>query len=234
MGFNVYAGGMARYYSRRWETPAQKWAREQGVRHQLIGLTGEPPEALEWDEAVDCVECWREGINQALEGHIPQPLAWDEAEGAPYTVQPLDYDSYGALQVWASHTIRETTPPETYDQPWHQDEAYIECSDPMKAYDFWPFICGNLWLPGDFTFAIPAPDLTDTQVCIGSNRTLVQALMIAKQCLFDGEVDDLEPVLNYVKPSDPSLESSAKLALSVLLRVSLWSAKHRLPMLLND
>jgi hypothetical protein len=177
VAFDVYVGPLARFYRRDWENAGQRWAKSQGITHEVIhvgGDTGAPPPA---DEMRRLVEGWGKALDRSLKPHGIETFAWDESDCAPYFTERPNWDGYSAMLTWAAHEEHPDLPlPVDLPDPWTDDPAYIRSVANNSGTRYRTILEPQVWLPMSFPFVFEAPTLVTDKCCIGSVFTLRQQL----------------------------------------------------------
>jgi hypothetical protein len=177
MALDVYVGTLTRYYRREWENAAQRMARAQGVKYQVVypGGEAEPPAPAE--EVRHAVAEWCESLSLALEPHGVGPVLLDEGSRRPYFTERPAWAGYASLLIWAAHAEHPDLPiPAEGSQSWKEDPAYQRSTDREFKSRFRTLLEPELWLPTEFPFVFEAPTPVSEKTCIGSVFTLKQQL----------------------------------------------------------
>lgn len=66
MGVDLYVGPLARYYSRNWETPSARLARENNLNFRTFHSSGAPPDALSHMVSTERSEVFRDRMKNKL------------------------------------------------------------------------------------------------------------------------------------------------------------------------
>jgi hypothetical protein len=100
MGVDLFAGPLQRYFTRRWETPAQAFARRNGIAYKLMLAGGVDRLSLSDEAAVERVQRFRESLAPKL--NLDTAL-WHESFDPPYSALQLTREGMGALLLWAAY-----------------------------------------------------------------------------------------------------------------------------------
>lgn len=145
MSLDLYAGPLARYYSRDWETPQQRFAREQGMAYE-VAYVGEPPTWLTREEAVAKVEEFRATVAAKVGEKV---AGWSE-EHPSYLAHQLHAKARDALLLVAAYNHRKDLDrPKTAPPALAADPAYAEAS--QRGYYLGPMAIleAHIFLPSD-------------------------------------------------------------------------------------
>jgi hypothetical protein len=182
MGVDLYAGPLQRYYTRRWETPAQVHARAAGLAHEIHHASGVDPLSLSDDDAAKLVQAFQLDLAPKLELDLAQ---WREAFDVPYRSVQLTQEGLAALVLWAAHQHRPDLerPLELPDDVW-ETEAVQEAS--QRGYYVGPIatVEAHMIVPG------AAPRITALRDPIGRD------LVIVTTAALDDAIDALAPTLD--------------------------------------
>ncbi len=126
MGVDLYAGPLQRYFTRRWETPTQVFARRNGIAYTLTHASGADRLSLADEAAVERVRKFRAALTPKLN---LDPALWHESFDAPYEALQLTREGLGALLLWAAyrHNPNLVRPRRLPQDPWEDPvitEAY--------------------------------------------------------------------------------------------------------------
>lgn len=132
MSLDLYSGSLARYYSRDFETPQQRAAREFRFTYQLV-YDGDPPEWLSPEVATTRIEELKTQINEKQEHEFPDLATWDDSV-TEYCAEQLFRESLDALLIVAAYANRpDLDRPKRLCGPLDSDRAYADAI-PRKYY----------------------------------------------------------------------------------------------------
>ena len=251
MAFDVYVGTMTRFYRQEWENKAQRMAREQGIRYQMIHAGGEPEPPPPAEEIREALAHWCLGMSNSLRSHRCGPIKWDEGDDRPYFTDRPTWDGYKGLLLWAAHAEYPRLPlPPNIPDPWQQDAAFQRSTRPGGYTRFKTILSPQIWLPVDFPFVFEGPTLAASNpTCMGSVFTLKRELdqLHRKTSRRLNELKNMpEGVLEPqgllarlfrkasipADPSRPKLAEAADVGLRVFRDLAAKACEHRLPLLL--
>ncbi|MFM9864158.1 MAG: hypothetical protein ACKVRO_11175 [Micropepsaceae bacterium] len=126
MGVDLYAGPLQRYFTRRWETPTQAFARRNGMDYTMTHTSGADRLSLSDQVAIERVQKFRAELTPKLNLN---PALWRESFDAPYEALQITREGMGALLLWAAyrHNPDLVRPRRLPPDPWEDAviaEAY--------------------------------------------------------------------------------------------------------------
>jgi hypothetical protein len=230
VAFDVYSGGLARYYAREWENVAQAAAREQGMEYRMIYAEDSGPAV--WDEVAECVGLWRGMIAQGLADNAPDDLAWSEDRDAPYYTDRPGWNGYTALVVTAACTALEEPLPDALTEDALVSDVVLRTHAPELRDSKRSITKVQIWLPGAFDFSFDFMDLCQEPTHLGNVNRLVLDLedIQMKQGISD---DELAVALQDNVDEDADFKANATFGLAVFLDVARNAQKIHMPIILS-
>jgi hypothetical protein len=234
MAFDIYVGSFTRYYRQDWENVAQRWARENGIRYNLITPGGEQGPPASAAEISQFIVSWRETLNSSLNSLLSEPLAWNDSAESPYFTNRPGWDGYCALLIWTAYShFPNKVPPEMVPESWANDCVFQaatskDCKTPKKQ-----ILLPMIWLPCRFDFVFQGPSPMNQEIAIGSSSALFEQLLAIKNSREANP--DFQEVTTHVEASDTTqkLKPTAQHALQMFIDMANNSVEHRLPMILS-
>tara|TARA_R110000744_G_scaffold351533_1_gene457370 strand:- start:1169 stop:1945 length:777 start_codon:yes stop_codon:yes gene_type:complete len=147
VSLDLYCGSLSKFYSRDFETPQAKFARENGFEYQLV-YEGEPIDWFNPVEARDKADAFIEKLTSRL-GEKENTCRWDDKR-TEYAVEQLHVRSLSALLLTAAYLYRsDLQRPEHVPEGFESDPAYEESSD--REYYIGPLAIleSHIFLPCD-------------------------------------------------------------------------------------
>jgi hypothetical protein len=238
MGLDVYVGTLTRYYSGEWETIIQQTAHEAGYTVKIVrpdGMDDAQDSVTDPTEIEETVKDWRDLLNLDLEPHLNAPLDWSEGMTPPYFTDKPAWDCYSALMIWAAHEEqRDSDLPAVAPDDWTTDIAYQRSLAEGFTSRYAQLLYGpEIWLPGDFNFTFGATDLGGNEVSIGSVDVLLSQLRDLNSRTWNMDDTAINKILQLGAEFGAPLETSARFACAVFLKLAEAAVKHQLPMKLD-
>lgn len=144
MSLDLYAGPLWRFYTRDFETPQQRMAREQGLEHRFI-YDGEP---IPWPDIATC-KASLSGLQADIGANLNIAPAdcWNEDCETYHTEQLLD-DARAALALVSAYMYRpELRRPDRMPDDIETDPAYSEAPEKGYLVGLIASFEATLWLP---------------------------------------------------------------------------------------
>jgi hypothetical protein len=257
MGVDLYAGPLQRYYTRRWETPAQIHARESGLALQIVHAGGVDPLSLSDDDAVARVRVFREALQPKLELDLAH---WPDTFEIPYRAVQLTHQGLAALLLWAALQHRpDLERPRKLPKDVWGTEAVQEASD--RGYYMGPMaiVEAHMIVPGDAPRITAQSDPIGRDLIVVTTRALDDAITALAPSLgvTDDNVDELLRAMPsasgkamvrrkwwerhkpewYSVPEprpDDEVEAFARYALACFKSLRAFSAEHGVPILRDE
>jgi len=174
MGVDLYAGPLQRYYTRRWETPAQTHAREAGLALKIIHAGGVDPLSLSDSEAAARVRVFRDKLEPKLD---LEPTLWRDGQSTPYCAVQLTQEGLAALVLWAAIQHRpDLERPRKLPRDVWETEAVQEASD--RGYYIGPMatVEAHMIVPGNVPRITAERDPIGRDLIIVTTRALDDAI----------------------------------------------------------
>lgn len=170
MGIDLYAGPLARYYSGEWQTPAARWAQENGIAFETV-YPATTPAQLSLEASTEAVRTFRMRLESKL-GALP---AWSKASD-PYNAYQLRAEGFQAVVFAAALRHRpELKRPKTLPANIQEHPAVSEASargyyiGPIAAFEAQiivpgeePRICGDTDCRGNDVVVVTLPVLQES------------------------------------------------------------------------
>jgi hypothetical protein len=260
MGLDLYAGTLGRYYSRNWQTIAEK---ELGA--ELIYPDSAPsyPSLI---EANKLVVQWRTYLKTQVDSLAGLKLDWSNNDDIPYATDKPDFEGWVALILWAAYSERSDLQRPTARMDvldWEADVAYSEALLKKYYFNSMAAIEAQIVVPGDRATIALAKDIHDNEIVVATTGLLRRSLERINALSWKTHTenvlvwrsDGLPTDEVYVKrtktrswpwkskkeefvkeqipyPSDP-MQQAAKMAFSIYWRMLEFSEKHNVPIVVD-
>jgi hypothetical protein len=174
MGVDLYAGPLQRYFTRRWETPTQVFARENGLTYRMTHTSGADRLSLSDEAATARVQKFRESLASSL--HL-DPVHWRESFDTPYKALQLTREGLGALLLWAAyrHNSGLARPRRLPPDPW-EDPAISEAYNRGYYMSEMVSLEAHIVVPGAEPRAVRATNPIDQDVIVVTTAALNGAI----------------------------------------------------------
>ena len=173
MSLDIYAGSLAKYYSRDFETPQARFARENGIDYQLV-YAGEAPAWPSVNSATAIIDGFCNNIASHTEGKARAD--WDD-DVSDYFAEQLFEEARNALVLLAAYQNREDLVlPSKMPRDFDKDLAYSEAVE--KAYYIGPMATfeSALWLPIEDELLFMIDDPMGWKIVVNTHGNLEKAL----------------------------------------------------------
>lgn len=186
MSLDLFSGSLARYYSRDFETPQARYARENGLNYKLI-YTEDEPRWLTPTEAPNYVEKFRGEIADQINPNIETDWREDVSQ---YFVEQLFEEALDSLILVAAYQMRtDLKRPKRTPAHIENDPAYSESVEQEYYLGPMAILEATLWLPGEEDVQFSAKDPMMWDVNISSTGNLKRALENLANTVWNGNVD---------------------------------------------
>jgi len=232
MAVDLYVGTLTRYYAGQWENVAQKMAREQGLRYQVIRPGGDNADAVSDPAKIEpAIAQWQRNVAQALQQSGGGDAAWQEGLGPPYFTDRIGWDPLFALMLWASYLQLERQPPRNLPKDMTADPAFAECMGNPNQYQLTTILSAQFWLPVDLMFFTKFPSPRGDQVDVSSVDALLYALGNINERSW--RTHDWRAWLADDIADTALLETPARYGFAVLASMAAHAKQHHLPIVLS-
>ena len=235
MGLDIYVGSFTRYYAGRWETAAQKHAREQGLALEVLSADRPSDVVTDPEQIRPAVLAWRDQLSQGFGANIDGLLDWDETDSAPYFTDKPAWDCYSSLLLWAAYSEHpEMRRPRDAVEDWTKDAALRRSADPDSGTAF-PHLMRNveIWLPHDLPFVFRAPDPAGHALHFGSSLALAEELAELNRRTWNADDAVLAQWRRDGSEHEAPLETGARFAFAIMTELARQAIAHRLIMKLD-
>jgi hypothetical protein len=235
MGQDLYVGSLTRYYAHQWETPIQRFARENGTQYSRIGPGADADRGITDPAQVrDVVGRWMAEVSNALSSWLPGPLEWDESIESPYCAEQLPFITLDALRLTAAcHEHPELPKPVELPADCWAHEALKRSTDDEFDSEFAQLFAPTFWLPIDVDGTFQGQSPSSAVCTFGSSIALAQQLKLLNDAVFKGTKEDFQRWRSEDDGKSDTLDYQAKWGLALLLDLSAMSIEKRLPMILD-
>lgn len=187
MGLDLYAGTLSRYYSRGWETIAQ---RELGA--VLIFPDGEPSYPP-FSEVHELVELWVSDLQAKIANSGGSLCNWDELENTPYYSDKPDFEGYWSLIIWAAYLSKPTdTRPRSFCSMEELLANQVYQAAKAQPTSLVTILESELFVPDERAFVFQAQNLAGNEVYISTTAALRHALEKVNLGSWNGSTADLD------------------------------------------
>lgn len=186
MSLDLYAGPLATFYTRQFETPQARGAREAGLEYRLV-YDGEPIKWLSPETAKDKVAEFQRHLSEKSDGKLP--AQWNESSEAIY-VEQLFAGCRDALVLLAAYVSKPQRPfPTTAPASLEDDPVYAGATG--ETYLFGPIsiLESNIWLPADADVTLFANDPMGWELFVSTHSNLAYALKRLSKHVWNDETD---------------------------------------------
>jgi hypothetical protein len=234
VGLDLYVGSLTRYFVGDWELVTQKAAREMGLELTVV-RRHDPEDAIRDPEQVrPMVLAWRKGLSQALLESLTEPLDWNEDAEAPYFSDKPTWDCYADLLLWAAYNEQaHLSRPDHHVDEWSEDPAYKACTADGFGSRYSHLYEVELWLPCSFGFVFKTEDVGGNPVLVGSSVALLRQLEDLHRRTWEVRADLLDKWSFDGSEHGAPMETGARFAFSLFLKLARHSVEEKLPMRLD-
>jgi hypothetical protein len=236
MGLDVYVGSLTRYYRGDWETVVQRYARERGLKFQVVRPSGANEDCVpDAEEIRATVLAWREMLSDELGEHLDEPLDWDETAESPYFTDKPAGDCYSSLLLWAAYSEHpELIRPETCIESWGENEAYQRSANAEFQTSYPSLLRGTeIWFPINLGFTFAAEDVAGNRVVFGSTIELCEELVRLNANTWNADAETVSRWRREGAEHLAPLEVGARFAFSVFFELANAASEHKLVMKLD-
>jgi hypothetical protein len=234
MGLDIYVGTFTRYYSSNWKTIVQQYAEETGTPLEIL-RPNEVTEGLTDPKEIQKIsEAWRDNLASALKEHTNSAIFWIENNESPYKTDKPDWDSFGAVILWALYQEQGLIPPTEFDKDWTNSAIFNKStlSDYNTNYSSLTQDC-EFWLPINIDFTFRYPDPTEKEIGIASSIRLLEQLNTLNEKTWNADIDMITTWRRDIEPNTTSFDEKAKFGFSILSELARFSVTEKLPMRLD-
>lgn len=184
MSLDLYCGSLSKYYSRQFETPQARVAREKGLEYRLV-YEGEPVDWPDSDDAGRRVDDFQSRIQEKNAA----VTSWEDDNPNYFAEQLFDYSLNGLLLACAYHYRPELTRPASSLNGLSGDPAYDEAVD--REYYFGPLAISeaHLYVPADVDALLMCKDPMGWDIVVTTTSNLRYALDWSRKNIWNGETD---------------------------------------------
>jgi len=175
MSLDYYAGPLGKYYQRDFETPQQRFGREQGFDIQTV-YSGEEPEWLTSENVNQVIDAFRNEVFNLMGEVAPGISKWNESF-PDYMTEQLFHECQAALLLVTAYSYRpELTRPKQLPDDVQADEALSQASE--KDYYLGPIAIfeSHLFLPDECDRIFACADPMGWRVIVTTTSALRYAL----------------------------------------------------------
>ena len=237
MGLDLYVGSLTRYYIGEWETIVQKYAKQEGLKLDMVRPESEPDAITDPDEVIEIVDAWMLGLGKGLESHLPKDTEfyWQDDMSKPYFTDKPTWDCYGSMLLWAAYSEHpEFSKPTDYIDKWNEDPAFqASVSEGFKTKYGQLLHDTELWLPVEFQFSFKTEDPTGNKVGIGSCFELFRQLKILNEASWCADQKQISLWRKEGADYQSPLEIGARFSFSAFYELCKDAVINKLPMKLD-
>lgn len=233
MPLDVYVGPLTLYYADRWENRAQAAARVAGHTYHKLRPNEASDTVRDPEQIRPTMIGWQLRLGEALEAHLPQPLAWSEA-GQTYFSDRPDFEGLNALVLWAAYADHPDLPPPHRHGALADDPAYLRAAskDGKSSY---PAIVRDIefWLPAVFSFDFRAEAPHGDEALFSSVFALRQQLQELNDRTWKAGSGEVSGWGQTWPGDDAPFDELARFGFATMYRMATLACEHRLPMKLD-
>lgn len=227
MGLDIYSGQLLRYYTLDWETIIQKYAKENNLEFEIARK--EDIEQISREDALEIIEEWMKSLSK----HFKQSV-WDEKSILTYETDKPDWDSYGAVLLWAINK-KKILKKKTFEKDWNKSSLYKSfLNNKLKYNEFSHLLYDTeIWIPMDFSEPFKWVDPGNNEVTIGSVYQLYNQLIELNKKTWNASDDEIMNWRKTLSPDEKLLNPKAKFGFSILFSLVKFSVDNNLPLKLD-
>ena len=186
MSLDLYAGGLSRYYSRQFETPQARFARDQNLDYKLV-YSGDMPTWFDTEKAPAAIA----GFRKKVAGIANQTFAADwQDDVADYFCEQLFEEARMALVLVAAYLKRDDLirPLKMPLQP-ELDTAYSDAVTKNYYLGTMAILEATMWLPSEEPVIFRTTDPMGWEMIVSTTGNLKKSLQGLASTVWHDQID---------------------------------------------